>query len=156
MRKLLSSLFTKEQPWAIPSEHSWQKNDHKRFTEVAHDKRLALVIHSWFKRIAIKNERFADFHCFSPFLCPRANHSCCSLLSHSFLQSGGSDVLTSLFTRVWLSANRSRRFLHKSDPEQFTQVAHDKRANCSFAHKKLANRSKNRCANTPTLYSTCT
>ena len=76
-------------------------------------------------------------------LCPGANQSCCSSLICSFVKSDLSD---------WLPHS-----LHKSNREQFAQVAHDKRvaeavrsfsrAHCSFAlsltktseeyHKKL-------------------
>ena len=87
-----------------------------------------LVISLWYKIVV--------FEC---FLCPRANRS-----RHSLL-----------INLTW--GNCSCRSLQKSDREQFAQIAHDKRvtgvirsfsqANCSFAYKKWANRSKNRWAN---------
>ena len=49
------------------------------------------------------------FHSFPPFLCPRANCSRCS-----FLKNGGSDLLTSLFTKERPWANCYYRLLQKS------------------------------------------
>ena len=128
-------------------------------------KRATSVIHSWFKWIALNKQTiflkktsfsFVFDRC-SPFLCPRANCSRRSSLSHSFLKREGSDSLSLLFKKQQLWANRSCRSLQKGERERFTPFAHDKiakgaicsfsQANCSFAHKKWAIGSKNRWAN---------
>ena len=88
--KFPALLFTKERLlWATPSLSL---------------SRAKLVIRSWFKQIALKNERFAwknsyflfcvdSFSLLFTFFCPKENLSCRSLLSHSFLKSNGRDFL---------------------------------------------------------------
>ena len=118
MSNSLLSLFTKEWPWANHSHHSLKKSDLEQIALVTlykiatvskslsllfkksdmsdllkiqanlSQKKEWLVIHS-------KNSYFCMFlivfHCFSPFLCPRANPSRRSSLSRSFSKSDGSD-----------------------------------------------------------------
>ena len=125
----LSSLFKKERlwtncscrslPWAIrrsivTKEGQWANRS----------RRSRWVLYSWFEQIDLKNGHFArkkskkiiffeDFDSFSllfPFLCPRANRSCCS-----FLKSNGSTLLTPLFTKERLWAIRSGHSWQKSN-----------------------------------------
>ena len=42
--RIVSSLLTKVQSWAIHLGRKWQKSDHERFAQVAHDKRVTWVI----------------------------------------------------------------------------------------------------------------
>ena len=77
MSALLSSLFTKERPWAYCGQKT-------------RDSLKKKVIFVCFRQF---------FHSFPPFLCPMALLSRHSLLSHSFLKSDGSDKLSSLFKK---------------------------------------------------------
>ena len=57
-------------------------------------------------------KKFVFFVCFwhfFPFLCPRANCSCCSSLIGSFLKSDLSNSLTSLFTKEWPERSHNKR-----------------------------------------------
>ena len=65
---------------------------------------------------------------FPPFYAQEQQLSSLSLLSRSFLKIDVSDLLSSLFTRERLWANRSCCSLQKSNGERFPPVAHDKRA----------------------------
>ena len=115
------------------------------------------MICSWFGQNALKKQGICwkktyfsfvltFFHIFPPFLCPRANCSCRSSFSCSFLKSDRSNSLSLLFKNERPWANHSHRSVQKSDHEPFAPVAHDKRAtplihsfsqaNCSVAHKK--------------------
>ena len=68
------------------------------------------------------------FDSFPLFLCPRANCSCCSWLSYSFLKSDEINSLPLLFKKEQLWANQSCCSLQKSGRERFASIAHDKRA----------------------------
>ena len=93
MSKLLSSLLTKEQLWAIHLCRSWQKSNCVQIALDFFKKRATSVIHSWYKWIAFKKGAillkiniflicFDSFSMFSPFFCPIAN------LSRRFTLSG--------------------------------------------------------------------
>ena len=105
---------------------SGQKSIRERFARVAQDKRATWVICLWFEWIAPKNEQFTRirslknrifcmFWCFSPFLCPRANRSCCSLLSCSFVKSDMSNLIMLLSTKEQLWENCSGCSLENSE-----------------------------------------
>ena len=96
------------------------------------------VISSWCEQIAHKNEWIAQkirifrvFLTVFPFLCPRVNH-----------RSSGSSLLL-LFTKEGPWALRSGCSRQESDGSDSLFSL----GNHSFAHKNLANRSKNRWAN---------
>ena len=88
--------------------------------------------------------KFIFFVCvwqFSPFLCPRANHTRRSSLIPSFLNSNLSDSLLSLCTkeRPWaIHSGCSWQKSYGSDSPFFTVESHFR----SFAHKKWGNCSK--------------
>ena len=133
MSDLLRSFMTKEIHWSKLSRHSVKMSNMSDSQKKNHIFCMFLT----------------GFHCFSPFLCQRANRERRSLLSRSFLNSYGSHSLLTK-ERLWL--NSSLCSLQKSDRDQFAPVASDKRATGairsfswairSFAHKKQAIRSK--------------
>ena len=65
---------------------------------------------------------------FPPFYAQEQHLASLSLLSRSYLKIDVSNLLSSLFTRERLWANRSCCSLQKSDGERFPPAAHDKRA----------------------------
>ena len=98
----------------------------------------------WFEQIALKNEQFTwkihifhifftVFHHFSPFLCPRTNFSCLSLLSNSLFKSDRSTIAH--YKRVTMS----NCFCHSWQKSESLF--------CSFTHKKRAIGSKNQRTN---------
>ena len=95
MSESLLLLFTKQWLWANRSCHSLPKSD---------------VICSWFTAF--------------PFLGPRASCSLRSSLCRSFLKRYGSDLLSSLFSKEWLWANRSHCSLQKIDRKKTRICAH--------------------------------
>ena len=179
MSNSLSSLFKKERPWATCSCHSLKKSN-REWIALASLYKRATVSKSltyffkkeqcqWFTRdsskLLSKNEPFDRkkpnflyvFDSFPPFYAKIANGSHCSLLINSFLNSYGSNLLSSFFTKERLWANRSSCSLQMSNRERIAQVAHDKRAtgaihsfsqtNHSFPHKKREICSKNQWEN---------
>ena len=111
MSDSLSSLFKKEQPWAIRSLRSLKKSNREPIALIALYKRVTRANHSvtkslvrdllvFWEQITLllsKNERFAGKNSlFSPFfwqfftvfsiLCPRVNRSCCPLLLRFFIE----------------------------------------------------------------------
>ena len=140
MSDSLSSLWTKERPWAI--------------AQVTHDKRATMR-----KSLNLfKIERGQWFACNSSKWLSKshrfARKKCIFNVFDSFPPFyTRSESLPSLFARrAFLKSDvHSLRSWKKSDHERFAPVAHDKRAmgaicsfsqvNLSFAHKKQANRS---------------
>ena len=129
----LSSLLTKERPWAISSGCSGQKSDVGELLSSLMTKER----HEWFAHCSSKllsksstspekNGKNRIFHMFLtvfPFLCPKALRSHRSFLSCSFLMSNMSDLITLLFTKERTWANRSGHSLQKSNRERFAHVA---------------------------------
>ena len=141
MSDLLTSLFTKEQPWANLSRHSLQKSSvsesllslfkKEQCEWFDSDSSKSLAKNKWFAR---KFVFFICFDNFSPFLCPRANLS--SLFAHLlFLKSCLNDLLPSLSQRLW--ATCSDCSWHKSNSERFAQVPHDIRVTVSDSLRSL-------------------
>ena len=104
------------------SRHSLKKNKHERIALIALQKVQQWANRNRYSRFARqanssqKNSYFSFvFPCFSPFLCPRANRSCRSLLRRSFLKRNRNNSLLLLFTIEGLWANFSRYSLQKSD-----------------------------------------
>ena len=105
----------------------------------------------WFAFLLSKIERFnrknlyfsyvfKSFSLLFPFLCPRANGYCRSLVCRLFLKSNRSDSLSSLFTKEQPWAIHSHSFLQKSNCERFAPVALYKRATVAIRWFPRANR----------------
>ena len=119
----LRSLMIKEGPsvnGSVKERHEWFTLDSSESLSKMSD---------FFQKIHNFRMFLTVFHCFSTYLYPRANRSCSSLLSCSFLKSNESDSLSSLLTKMRPWAIRSFPW-----------------ANRSLAHKKRLIRSKNRWA----------
>ena len=111
----------------------------------------------WFAFLLSKIERFnrknlyfsyvfKSFSLLFPFLCPRANGYCRSLVCRLFLKSNGSDSLSSLFTKERPWAIHSHSFLQKSNGSD-SLVSKNESLFRSFAHRKQLIWSKNQRAN---------
>ena len=103
MSNSLLSLFKKEQ-------HDWFDRDSSKLLSITRNSNV-----------------YDSFSLLFPFLCPRANRSRHSPLSHYFLKNKGSDSLSLLFTKEQPWADRSRCSSHKSNSERFAYGANDKR-----------------------------
>ena len=100
-----------------------------------------------------KNERFLKkriflifLTVFPPFYAKRANRSCRSSLSCSFLKIDGIDLLSSLFTKGRPRANQSCRSLKKRYGRNSLFFTSESLFRC-FNHKTQAIRLKNRLSN---------
>ena len=123
MSESLLSLFTKEQPWVNRARRLLKKRDLSDSRESFSKESDSLV------------KIFVSFSLLFPFLCPRANRSSSSSLSHSFLKSNGNDSLPSLFTkeRPWAIRSFSwanRSFAHKN--EQIARKTEERNPNPAF------------------------
>ena len=89
---------------------------------------------------------------FPPFLCPRVNFSHLTLLSHSFLKSDRIHSRRS-FKKATMSKSlpsfftKERPWVIRSHRSSWQKSGRGDSHFCSFTHKKLAIRSKNRWAN---------
>ena len=105
----------------------------------------------------IREVFFVCFWQFSPLFMSKSESLLSLFAQLLFLKSKGNNLLSALFKKEQLRANRSPRSLQKSHREKFAIVAYYNRAtgaihsfsraNRSFAHKKRGIHTKNRWAN---------